>query len=254
MLTAITRAISPALNRCELEYLDRQPIDMARAAAQHAAYEGFLEEMGARLISLPAEPDLPDSVFVEDPAIVLDEIAVMTRMGAASRRGETESLAKALAPFRPLRRIEEPATLEGGDVLRIGRKLFAGASARTNGDGIAQLRGLAGRFGYEVEAVEVCRCLHLKSAATWLGEGAILVNRRLIDAAPLARYRLIDVAPGEPWAANTLALGGVVLIPAAYPETADILRREGFLVRAIDISELMKAEAGLTCSSLVFEA
>lgn len=254
MLTAITRAISPALNRCELEYLDRQPIDLARAAAQHAAYERFLEEMGARLISLPAEPGLPDSVFVEDPAIVLDEVAVLTRMGAASRRAETESLAKVLAPFRPLRRIEPPATLEGGDVLRIGRKLFVGLSARTNAGGIAQLRGALAPFGYEVEAVEVRRCLHLKSAVTYLGEGAILINRGLIDPAPLARYRIIDVAPGEPWAANTLALGGVVLIPAAWPETARILRREGFAVRPIDISELMKAEAGLTCSSLIFNA
>ena len=254
MLTAITRAISPALGRCELEYLDRQPIDLVRAAAQHAEYERFLEEMGARLISLPAEPDLPDSVFVEDPAIVLDEVAVLTRMGAASRRGETESLAKALAPFRPLLRIEPPATLEGGDVLRIGRTLFVGASARTNAEGIGQLRRALAPLGYEVEAVEVRRCLHLKSAVTCLGEGAILVNRGLIDPAPLARCRMIDVAPGEPWAANTLALGGVVLIPAAYPETAALLRREGFSVRPIDISELMKAEAGLTCSSLIFQA
>lgn len=254
MLTAITRAVSPAIDRCELEYLDRRPIDLARAAAQHGAYERFLEEMGARLISLPAEPDLPDSVFVEDPAIVLDEVAVLTRMGAASRRGETESLAKALAPFRPLRRIEPPATLEGGDVLRIGRKLFVGASARTNAEGMDQLRRALGPFGYEVEAVEVRRCLHLKSAVTYLGDSAVLINRGLIDPAPLASYRMIDVAPGEPWAANTLALAGVVLIAAAWPETGAILQREGFTVRAIDISELMKAEAGLTCSSLIFDA
>lgn len=254
MLTAITRAVGPTIYRCELEFLDRQPIDLDRAAAQHASYERFLEEMGARLISLPAEPDLPDSVFVEDPAIVLDEVAILTRMGAASRRGESESLARALAPFRTLRRIEPPGTLEGGDVLRIGRKLFVGASARTNAEGIVQLRGAVAPFDYEVEPVEVLRCLHLKSAATYLGEGAVLVNRGLIDPAPLAPYRLIDVAPGEPWAANTLALGGVVLIPEAWPETASILRREGFTVRPIDISELMKAEAGLTCSSLIFEA
>lgn len=254
MLTAITRAVSPAINRCELEYLDRQPIDLARAAAQHAAYERFLEEMGARVISLAAEPELPDSVFVEDPAVVVDEVAVLTRMGAVSRRGETETLAAALAPFRPLRRIEAPATLEGGDVLRIGRKLFVGASARTNAEGMAQFRAALAPFGYEVEAVEVRRCLHLKSAVTYLGEGTVLINRSLIDAAPLAGYRMIDVAPGEPWAANTLALGGVVLVAAAWGTTAEVLRGAGFAVRAIDISELMKAEAGLTCSSLIFEA
>lgn len=253
MLTAITRAVSPALNRCELEYLERQEIDLAKANAQHEAYERFLAEMGASVLSLPAEPELPDSVFVEDPAIVLDEVAVMTRMGAPSRRAERESLAKALAPFRPLRWIQEPATIEGGDVLRIGRKLFVGASARTNAAGIEQLRRELAPFGYQVEAVEVCRCLHLKSAVTYLGEGAILINRSLIDPAPLREYRIIDVMPSEPWAANTLALEGIVLIPTAYPETARILEREGFTPRPIDISELMKAEAGLTCSSLIFE-
>ncbi len=254
MLTAITRAISPGLNSCELEYLERQEIDLAKANAQHEAYERFLAEMGASVLSLPAEKDLPDSVFVEDPAVILDEVAVMTRMGAASRRHEGESLAAALSVFRPLRWIQEPATLEGGDVLRIGRRIFVGASARTNAAGIDQFRRELAPFGYTVEAVEVRRCLHLKSAVTFLGDGVILINRSLIDAEPLREYRMVDVAASEPWAANTLTLGGVVLIPAAYPETAAILEREGFQVRTIDISELMKAEAGLTCSSLIFES
>ncbi len=210
--------------------------------------------MGATVLSLPAEPDLPDSVFVEDPAVVVDEVAVITRMGAVSRRGEGQSLAEALARFRPLCRTEEPATLEGGDVLHIGRKLFVGQSARTNAAGIEQLRRQLEPFGYTVEAVEVCRCLHLKSAVTYLGNGAVLINRFLIDPSPLREFRMVDVAPEEPAAANTLALRGVVLIPAAYPATAQILEREGYNVRTIDISELMKAEAGLTCSSLIFES
>jgi dimethylargininase len=254
MLTAITRAISPGLNSCELEYLERQEIDLAKANAQHEAYERFLAEMGASVLSLPAEKDLPDSVFVEDPAVVLDEVAVMTRMGAASRRREGESLAAALSVFRPLRWIQESATLEGGDVLRMGRRIFVGASARTNAAGIDQFRRELAPFGYSVEGVEVRRCLHLKSAVTSLEDGVILINRSLIDPEPLREYRMVDVAAGEPWAANTLTLGGVVLIPAAYPETAAILEREGFQVRTIDISELMKAEAGLTCSSLIFES
>src|SRR3974390_1510042 len=153
MLTAITRAVSPAINNCELEYLERRPIDLGKAAEQHEAYERFLAEMGASVISLPAEPDLPDSVFVEDPAIVVDEAAVMARMGAPSRRREAQALADALARFRPLRWIEEPATLEGGDVMRIGRKLFVGASARTNAAGIDRLRRELAPFGYSVEAV-----------------------------------------------------------------------------------------------------
>ena len=252
-MVAITRAVSPNINQCELEFLDRKEIDLTRAAAEHDAYESFLAEMGATVLSLPAEPDLPDSVFVEDPAVVLDEIAVMARMGALSRRREVESLAEALAPYRPLHWIQEPATLEGGDVLRIGRKLFVGASARTNAAGIDQLRREVAPLGYSVEPVEVRRCLHLKSAVTYVGDGAVVINRSMIDTAPLLDYRMIDVAAGEPWAANTLALGGIVLIPAAYPKTAAILEREGFRVRMIDISELMKAESGLTCSSLIFE-
>jgi dimethylargininase len=253
MLKAITRAISPAMNRCELEYLERQEIDLAKAAGQHEAYERFLAEMGASVLALPALADLPDSVFVEDPAVVVDEVAVMTRMGAPTRLREVESLADALARFRPLRWLQEPATLEGGDVLRIGRKIFVGASARTNAAGIDQLRRELEPFGYTVEAVEVRRCLHLKSAVTYLGDGAVLVNRSLIDTDPLRAYRMIDVAAEEPWAANTLALGGTVLIPSAYPATTGILARAGYTVRAIDISELMKAEAGLTCSSIIFE-
>ena len=253
MLTALVRQVSPAMNRCELEYLDRREIDVAKAAAEHHAYAQFLAEMGASVVTLPAQSDLPDSVFVEDPAVVVDEVAVINRTGALSRRREAESLAEALAPYRPLRRIEEPATLEGGDVLRIGRKIFVGASARTNAAGIEQLRRELAPFGYTVEPVEVRRCLHLKSAVTYLGGDAVIVNRKLIDTAPLESFRMIDVAPGEPGAANTLTLGGVVLVPAAYPATGAILERAGFRVRALDIGELMKAEAGLTCSSLIFE-
>jgi dimethylargininase len=254
MLTALVREVSPAMNRCELQYMERRPIDIAKAAAEHHAYAQFLEEMGASVITLPAQPDLPDSVFVEDPAVVVDEVAVINRTGAPSRRREAESLAEALAPFRPLRWIEEPATLEGGDVLRIGRRIYVGASERTNAAGIQQLRRAVTPFGYTVEPVEVRRCLHLKSAVTYLGGDAVLVNRRLIDTAPLEAFRMIDVAPGEPGAANTLALGGFVLVPAAYPATAAHLERQGFRVRSIDIAELMKAEAGLTCSSLIFES
>src|SRR6478735_6242240 len=117
MLTAITRAVSPSMEACELTYLERQPIDVARAREQHRAYEDCLRELGVEVISLAAEPEYPDAVFVEDAAVVLDEVAVMTRMGAASRRGEAESLARVLEKYRPLRRLREPATLDGGDVI-----------------------------------------------------------------------------------------------------------------------------------------
>jgi dimethylargininase len=254
MLTAITRALSPAIHECELEYFERRPIDFARAEEQHRAYERCLTELGARVVSLPAEPDLPDSVFVEDPALVLDEVAVITRMGAESRRAEGESLAAALAQFRPLVRLTDPATLEGGDVMRVGRTLYVGASARTNAAGIEQLGRELAAYGYTVVAVKVHGCLHLKSACTYLGDDTILANQAWIDMGPLRGFRIVDVAHGEPGAGNTLTVNGTVLVPSAFPETAAILEGRGYRVQTLDISELMKAEAALTCSSLIFEA
>jgi len=253
MLIAITRAVSPAINACELAYVPRQEIDLGKATEQHGRYEACLRELGASVISLPAEPDLPDSMFVEDPAVVVEEIAVMTRMGAESRRGESESLAAMLARFRPLSRLREPATLEGGDVMRVGQRLFVGLSARTNAEGIAQLRSELEVFGYSVEAVEVRGCLHLKSACSYLGDGTVLANRSWIDAEALGGLKIIDVPAEEPRAANVLAIGGTVVVPETFPGTARLLERHGWKVRTMDISELMKAEAGLTCSSILLE-
>jgi dimethylargininase len=254
MLTAITRAISPTLDRCELEFRRREPIDLAKAEAQHQHYEECLRSLGVTVISLPAEPGFPDAVFVEDPAVIFDEVAVMTRMGAASRRGESESLARALEPFRPLRWLTEPSTLEGGDVMRVGRRVFVGASRRSNATGITQFRDILQPFGYTVEPVEVRGCLHLKSACTWLGGNTLLANRRWIDPAPLSGFQIADVAPDEPGAANALTISDIVLFPASFPATAAKLESLGWKLLRLDISELMKAEAALTCSSLIFES
>lgn len=253
-LVAITRAVSPQMGNCELEYFARRPIDIALAREQHRCYERCLEELSVRVISLPGEPKLPDSVFVEDPAVVVDEVAVITRMGAASRRAEAESLAAALSPFRPLRRIEAPGTLEGGDVIRIGRRLFVGVSHRTNEEGIRQLAAHLEPFGYSVQPVPVCGCLHLKSACCSLGDDVLLVNREWADSSLFNGPRLIDVAPDEPWAANVLPVNGTVLCSAAFPETGALLERAGYRTRSLDISELAKAEGALTCSSVIFRA
>ena len=254
MLLAITRAVSPAINQCEIGFIERQEIDLAKANEQHRQYESLLAELGAKVVSLPAEPDYPDSVFVEDPAVVVDEIAVMTRMGAASRRGESEALARALADYRPLRHLREPATLEGGDVMRVGRTLYVGVSHRTNPAGIEQLTNELSLLGYTVVPVAVRGALHLKSACCSLGDGAILANRSWLDLQPLAGFRIVDVAPGEDRAANVLSIGGSVIVPASFPRTAEILDRSGLRVRMLDVSELMKAEAGVTCCSLILES
>ena len=254
MLTAITRAVSPAIVHCELSFIDRKPIDLAVAQKQHHAYENLLGKLGARVISLPAEPALPDSMFVEDPAIVLDELAVILPLGTETRRREAQSLAHALARFRKLEYVSIPGTLEGGDVLRIGRKLFVGLTKRSNAEGIGQLAAILAPYDYEVIAVPVSGCLHLKSAVTQLGGNTLLANRTWFDAAPLAGHEWIDVDPAEPHAANALALGGTIIFPASFPRTRARIEARGLSVTSIDISELQKAESGLTCSSLLFAA
>jgi dimethylargininase len=253
MLTAITRAVSPAIVHCELSFIGRKPIDLATAQGQHRAYEKLFEKLGARVISLPAESDLPDSMFVEDPAIVLDELAVILPLGTETRRREAPSLAEALSQFRKLEYISLPGTLEGGDVLRIGRKLFVGLTRRSNAEGIRQLAAILAPHNYEVIAVPVAGCLHLKSAVTCLGRNTLLANRAWFDTAPLAGHEWIDVDPAEPHAANALALAGTIIFPESFPRTRARIEARGFSVTSIDISELQKAESGLTCSSLLFE-
>src|SRR5467141_647125 len=253
MLTAITRAVSPAIVNCELSFVDRKPIDLAIAQEQHHAYEKLLGKWGVRVISLPAEPDLPDSMFVEDPAIVLDELAVILPLGTETRRREAPSLAQALAAFRKLEYVSLPGTLEGGDVLRIGRKLFVGLTRRSNAEGIRQLAAILSPYNYEVIAVPVTGCLHLKSAVTHLGRNTLLANRAWFDTTPLVGHGWIDVDPAEPHAANALALEDTIIIPASFPRTRARIEALGLHVTPLDISELQKAESGLTCSSLLFE-
>ena len=252
MLTAITRAVSPAIVDCELSFIDRKPIDLAIAQEQHHAYEKLLGKLGARVISLPVEPALPDSMFVEDPAIVLDELAVILPLGTETRRREAPSLAHALAKFRKLEYVSLPGTLEGGDVLRVGRKLFVGLTRRSNAEGIRQFAAILAPHNYEVVAVPVTGCLHLKSAVTYLGRNTLLANRAWFNTTPLAGHEWIDVDPTEPHAANALALAGTVIFPASFPRTRARIEARGFQVTSIDISELQKAESGLTCSSLLF--
>jgi len=253
MLTAITRAVSPALADCELSFIPRQPIHLAIAQQQHHSYEKMLGQLGARVISLPAEPALPDSMFVEDPALVLDELAVIFPLGTEIRRREAATIAAALSPFRKLARLELPGTIEGGDILRIGRKLFVGLSVRSNAEGISQLAAIVAPHGYEVTGVPVTGCLHLKSAVTALDEHTLLGNRAWCESSLIKDHDWVDVDPAEPHAGNALAIGGAILFPASFARTRARIEARGFQVTSIDISELQKAESALTCSSLIFE-
>ncbi|MGZ7042288.1 MAG: dimethylarginine dimethylaminohydrolase family protein, partial [Thermoanaerobaculia bacterium] len=239
---AITKPVPPSINECELSHLERQPIDFGRAKQQHAEYERALEAIGFTIERLAIEADNPDSVFIEDTAVVLPEIAIITRPGAESRRGEIASTAAALRRYRSLSAIEEPATLDGGDILCIGKRIFAGVSARTNSRGIVQLRKIVEAFGYHVEPVPVTACLHLKSAVTQVSETAVLLNRAWIDIDCFRQYERIEVDPTEPAAANALFVRGHVLFPRAFPRTREVLERRGITLDTVDASELAKAE------------
>ena len=251
-MKAILREPSEALSRCALTFLERQPIDFARAQQQHRDYVASLQQLGVSVTVLPAAADLPDAVFVEDTAIIVDECAVITRPGIESRRPEVATIAAALEPLRPLARIVAPGTLEGGDVLRIGRTLFVGRTPRSNDEGIRQLAGALEPHGYEVIAADLRGCLHLKSAATYAGMETLVVNPDWIDVDLFSRWQCVPVAPEEPYGANVLVTGSVVHVAASAPRTRRKLDALGFQTRELDTSEFEKAEAALTCLSLIF--
>ena len=250
---AITRAVSPALAECELAYQPRVPIDVDVARAQHHAYEQALARAGYRIERLDTDSAMPDSVFVEDMAIVFDELAILTRPGADSRRREMPAIAAALAAYRPLQEIQPPATVDGGDVLVAGRRVFVGRSTRTNEAAVIQIRRILGPFGYTVTETDVRGCLHLKSAVTSLRDDRLLVNRKWIDPAVFDGLTLVDVAPEEPSAANALRLNDRVIFPTAFPRTAERLAALGLRIELVEASELAKAEGAVTCCSVIVE-
>jgi dimethylargininase len=251
MPVALTRAVPHAIERCELTHLKRAPIDVTRAARQHREYEQALESMGYRIERIAETPDLPDSVFVEDTAIVLDEIAIITRPGAESRRLETLMVAIVLDRYRPTAWLAAPALMDGGDVLQLGRRLFVGLSTRTNEEGARQLARFVQPFGYTVRCLRVRRCLHLKSAVTALDENRVLHNPDWVEASDFDRIDAYAVDPAEPQAANVLTSGAYAIVPAAHVRTRALLAASGFHVIPVDVSELAKAEAGVTCCSLI---
>ena len=253
MLLAITHEVSPNMGQCEITHIPRQDIDIELARSQHIQYERALMELGCQVKRLSEQPGLPDSVFVEDTAIVLDEIAIITRPGVETRRGETRNVTEVLGAYRNIYKIVSPGTLEGGDVLLIGRTLFVGVTARSNDSGVKQLIDLVSPFDYEVIRVRVDGCLHLKSAVTHVGEETLLINRAWVDAKSFHGKGFIDVDPDEPYAANTLLVGGELVYPAMFPKTCRRLEERGYLVREVDVSELQKAEGAVTCCSLIFQ-
>jgi dimethylargininase len=250
-MLALTHRPCELLAHCQRTFVDAAAIDTALAADQHAAYCQTLEACGVDIRILEVNRDEPDCVFLEDTAVVLDEVAIICSMGTAARREESTRIEPVLAEYLPIERIELPATLEGGDVLRIGRTLLVGQSPRTNAAGIEALARIAGRLGYRIRSVSVRGCLHLKTACTALPDGRLLVNPAWIDLAALRSYDVVHVPADEPWAANTLPIGRRVILPAEHPQTAELIARLGFEPCPVAISELAKAEGGVTCLSIL---
>ena len=238
---------------CELTHMARVSIDVQVARAQHAAYELALRDAGYVVERLPATAEMPDSVFIEDVAVVVDELAVVTRPGAESRRAEIPVVAAALGRYRPVQAIQAPATIDGGDVLVVGRRVFVGRSTRTNGEGIAGMRRLLAPFGYTVCEVAVRGCLHLKSAVTAVRDDLLLDNPAWLDRAAFPGFEFVDVDPLEPMGANALRLRDRVVYAAAFPRTAARLAKSGVRVEPVYVSELAKAEGAVTCCSVIID-
>ncbi len=251
MTIAITRKISPRFNECEVTHIERTPIDLDVARAQHEEYVNALASLGCQVIELPEEPDLPDSVFVEDTAFILPEVAVITRPGADSRKPETESIIRALSPHRPLVHVTEPGTVDGGDVLVLGKNIYIGISTRSNDSAVRQLQELLAKYGYEVTAVEMHDCLHLKTALTKVDDKTLLINPNWVDTSHFKGFDWIEVDPSEPFAANCLPVGDGIIFPTAFPKTKQRLEQKGYKIQAVNVAELAKAEGAVTCCSLV---
>ena len=253
MLIAITRRVSPTINQCELTHIPREPINYKHACTQHKQYEDALRSLGIDVISLDAELDLPDSVFVEDVALVLDECAIMLNPGAPSRRPEVASVERALAPHRDIYRIQPPATVEGGDILRIGKRIYVGLSSRSTEEAIAQMKAILEPRSYQVCGVCVTGCLHLKSAVTQINDNTLLINPEWVSKDDFPGMDFIEVDPSEPYSANAVLVDGSIIYPSSFPKTRAKLDKLGINLLTVDANELAKAEGAVTCCSLIFK-
>jgi dimethylargininase len=251
-LIALTRGVSARIAECELTFIDRQPIDFARAVGQHQQYQILLRSFGISVVEIPSESDCPDCCFIEDTALILDEVAVIARPGSIARRPEVAGVVPFIVKYRELVKIESPGTLEGGDVLRLGRNLFVGVSTRTNAQGIQFLRDALRGYGYSIIPVSVPGALHLKSVCAALDDETLLADPTRLDITALSEYEIVKVPSDEWMAADLLRIGGTLFLHDGFPKTLDLLKARGRDVRTIDLSEFLKAEAGPTCLSLLF--
>jgi dimethylargininase len=251
---AFTRAVPDTFADAVVQG-DRPVIDVEQARRQHHEYEQVLRDHQFTVTTLPADSAHPDCPFIEDTAVVIDDLAVITRPGAPSRRGEPAPVAAALREHLTIAELAAPATLDGGDVLQIGETIYVGRSTRTNDEGIAQLRTIASTTGRSTVAVDVTGVLHLKSAVSHLGGDTLLIAPGCVDQAIFDGFRVIEKAPGEEHGASTLRLAERrILMTGRAPATAGRVREAGFDVATLDMSEFQAADGGLTCLSVLIPA
>lgn len=249
-MRALVRDIPTSFTRALSAQVPASPIDVALARSQHAAYVAALIASGATVETVAADEAHPDCVFVEDTAVIVDGVALITQPGAPSRRGETAAIAMALARHVELARMADDATLDGGDCMRVGDTIYVGASARTNGAGIARLTEVFSRLRV-VTVWLPANVLHLKCVCTALGDDRMLLAEGTLAAAAFDA-RVIAVPAVETYAANVVALGSHVIAAQGFPRTHEALAAAGFTVHSVPASEVRKADGSLTCQSLLY--
>lgn len=245
---AIVRDVPDSFPRCVTSVPPDPALDVDLARQQHAGYVAALTAGGYRIEVVGQDRAHPDSVFIEDAAVVVGGAAVVCRSGEPSRRGEASPVAEVLAQYLALSHLPESATLDGGDVLQVGGKVYVGRSSRTNDAGIAAIAGIA---GVPVEPVPVEGVLHLKSAVTALDDRTLLAHPGFVDPTAFTGLRVIAVGGDDPEAANVVRLAdGRVLVGASHENTAATIEAAGFGVLTCDVSEFRRADGGLTCLSI----
>jgi len=254
LMRGITHAVSPNIGRCELTFMERVPIDYDLAVRQHEEYCGMLARRGVAVTTLYDNLSCADCCFVEDTALIVDELAIIASMGVVSRRSETTAIASELAKYRDLVCVSYPSTLEGGDVLQAGKNIFVGLSTRTNHRGIEEVVRILKSLDYRVFPVPVRGSLHLTTACSLIDDETVLINPRWADTQAFGDFRILHTPEDEPWGANTFRIGETVCMEASFPKTVELVHELHDDLEVLNISEFLKAEGGLSCLSLLFQS
>ncbi|MBI5359443.1 MAG: hypothetical protein HZA48_02550 [Planctomycetes bacterium] len=249
---AIVRGVAGTYDKCVKPGARKQEIDVELAIEQHNAYCAILENMGLELMKIPADGRFPDCCFAEDPGIIFGQKAVISRMKTASRAGETTSIKKALSIHKKIFEIRAPGTIDGGDVLKAGNRVYIGLSKRTNLSAIRQVESFISKDGYEIIPVKIRNTLHLKTVCTHIGNNCMVIAPGHFDDGIFADYDIIRVPKNESYSANCLAINGKVIIPRGFPKTKALIENKGFKTIQAGMSEFEKGGGSLTCLSIVY--